>query len=65
MEEPGLLEICTPDARARGIADGDRVRVFNHRGDILLKGASGRESSAGSGLCQPELGEDDPGFSEH
>ena len=37
MEEPGLLEISTPDARARGIADGDRVRVFNHRGDILLK----------------------------
>ena len=37
MEEQGLLEISTPDARARGIADGDRVRVFNHRGDILLK----------------------------
>jgi anaerobic selenocysteine-containing dehydrogenase len=37
MEEPGLLEISTPDARARGIADGDRVRVFNDRGDILLK----------------------------
>ncbi|MGP0020105.1 MAG: molybdopterin-dependent oxidoreductase [Candidatus Sulfotelmatobacter sp.] len=37
MEEPGLLEICTADARARGIADGDRVRVFNDRGDILLK----------------------------
>jgi anaerobic selenocysteine-containing dehydrogenase len=37
MEEAGLLEISTPDAQARGIADGDRVRVFNHRGDILLK----------------------------
>ena len=37
MEEPGLLEICAADARARGIADGDRVRVFNHRGDMLLK----------------------------
>jgi anaerobic selenocysteine-containing dehydrogenase len=37
MEEPGLLEISGPDARARGISDGDRVRVFNHRGDILLK----------------------------
>jgi anaerobic selenocysteine-containing dehydrogenase len=37
MEELGLLEISTPDARARGIADGDRVRVFNHRGDIVLK----------------------------
>jgi anaerobic selenocysteine-containing dehydrogenase len=37
MEEPGLLEICTSDAEARGIVDGDEVRVFNRRGDILLK----------------------------
>jgi anaerobic selenocysteine-containing dehydrogenase len=37
MEEPGMLEISAPDARARGIGDGDKVRVFNHRGDILLK----------------------------
>jgi anaerobic selenocysteine-containing dehydrogenase len=37
MEEPGLLEISASDARARGIANGDKVRVFNHRGDILLK----------------------------
>jgi len=37
MEEPGLLEICQADARARGIRDGDRVRVFNQRGDIQLK----------------------------
>jgi len=37
MEEPGLLEISASDAQARGIQDGDRVRVFNRRGDILLK----------------------------
>ncbi len=37
MEEPGLLEISSEDAKARGIGDGDQVRVFNHRGDILLK----------------------------
>ncbi len=37
MEEPGLLEISAADARARGIGNGDSVRVFNHRGDILLK----------------------------
>ncbi len=37
MEEQGLLEISAPDALARGISNGDRVRVFNRRGDILLK----------------------------
>ena len=36
MEEVGLLEINGTDAQSRGIADGDRVRVFNRRGDILL-----------------------------
>jgi anaerobic selenocysteine-containing dehydrogenase len=37
MEEPGLLEISAADAEARGIGNGDKVRVFNHRGDIVLK----------------------------
>jgi anaerobic selenocysteine-containing dehydrogenase len=37
MEEIGLLEMSASDARARKIADGDRVRVFNRRGDILLR----------------------------
>jgi anaerobic selenocysteine-containing dehydrogenase len=37
MEEAGLLEMSASDARARKIADGDRVRVFNRRGDILLR----------------------------
>ncbi|HXM23808.1 MAG TPA: molybdopterin-dependent oxidoreductase [Terriglobales bacterium] len=37
MEEVGLLEMNASDARARRIADGDRVRVFNRRGDILLR----------------------------
>ncbi len=37
MEEPGLLEMNVDDARPRGIADGDQVRVFNLRGDILLR----------------------------
>ncbi|GAC1432662.1 MAG: molybdopterin oxidoreductase family protein [Terriglobales bacterium] len=37
MEELGLLEMNVQDAKARGIIDGDQVRVFNSRGDIVLK----------------------------
>jgi anaerobic selenocysteine-containing dehydrogenase len=37
MEETNLLEMHSADARARGIADGEPVRVYNHRGEILLK----------------------------
>jgi len=37
MEEVGLLEMNRIDARTRGIADGDRVRAYNRRGDILLR----------------------------
>jgi len=36
MEQLGLLEMNAADARARGIADGDAVRVFNQRGEMLL-----------------------------
>jgi len=36
MEETGLLEMHAADAKARGIGDGDRVRVFNRRGEIVL-----------------------------
>lgn len=37
MEETGLLEINLADARARGIADRDKVRVYNQRGEIFLR----------------------------
>jgi anaerobic selenocysteine-containing dehydrogenase len=37
MEEPGLLEISAADAQARSITDGDQVRVYNRRGDIMLR----------------------------
>jgi anaerobic selenocysteine-containing dehydrogenase len=37
MEERGLLEMCAHDANARGIQDGDAVRLFNSRGELRLK----------------------------
>ena len=37
LEESGLLEINAADARARGIANGDQVRVFNGRGEVSLE----------------------------
>ena len=35
MEEVGLLEISAADARGASIVDGDAVRVFNGRGEII------------------------------
>ncbi|HZR56946.1 MAG TPA: molybdopterin-dependent oxidoreductase [Terriglobales bacterium] len=37
MEEVGLLEMSPQDAEKRRIIDGDMVRVFNARGEIVLK----------------------------
>jgi molybdopterin guanine dinucleotide-containing S/N-oxide reductase-like protein len=37
MEEVDLLEMHSSDARARGIANGETVRVYNDRGEIFLK----------------------------
>jgi molybdopterin guanine dinucleotide-containing S/N-oxide reductase-like protein len=36
-DDLGLLEISATDAKPRGISNGDPVRVFNRRGEILLK----------------------------
>jgi anaerobic selenocysteine-containing dehydrogenase len=37
MERQHELEISRVDAEYRGIADGDRVRVYNQRGEIFLR----------------------------
>ena len=37
MEETNLLEMHSADAQGRGIADGETVRVYNHRGEIFLR----------------------------
>jgi anaerobic selenocysteine-containing dehydrogenase len=36
MEEPNLLELSPADANPRNIKDGDKVRVFNSRGEVHL-----------------------------
>jgi anaerobic selenocysteine-containing dehydrogenase len=36
MEQQHELELSRGDAEARSIKDGDRVRVFNQRGEIIL-----------------------------
>ncbi|MGA9566396.1 MAG: molybdopterin-dependent oxidoreductase [Candidatus Korobacteraceae bacterium] len=36
MERQNELEMSRTDAESRGIRDGDRVRVFNERGEIVL-----------------------------
>jgi anaerobic selenocysteine-containing dehydrogenase len=47
MEDPNRLEIGAEDAAARGIRDGDRVRVFNARGEIVLTAAVDGKVPAG------------------
>jgi molybdopterin guanine dinucleotide-containing S/N-oxide reductase-like protein len=37
MEECGMLDLHPSDAQARGIRDGDAVRLFNSRGEIRLR----------------------------
>ncbi len=58
MEESHLLEISRADAAKRNIADGDQVRVFNSRGEILLKArvdGAVREGVVASRLNWPSL----------
>lgn len=41
------LEIHEADAAARGIAEGDRVRIFNHRGAVIARARLGDRVRAG------------------
>jgi anaerobic selenocysteine-containing dehydrogenase len=47
MERQHELEISKTDAEHRGIRDGDRVRVFNERGEIFLTAHVNGAVSAG------------------
>jgi anaerobic selenocysteine-containing dehydrogenase len=47
MERQNELEISRRDAERRGINDGDRVRVFNQRGEIFLNARVDGTVSAG------------------
>jgi anaerobic selenocysteine-containing dehydrogenase len=62
MEEPGLLEMCAADASARGIAEGDAVRVFNHRGEILLKARVNGAVQPGMVSARLNWAKNTPGF---
>lgn len=47
MEERPLLEMHPDDAAARGIADGDQLRVFNQRGEHVCHAAVNGRARAG------------------
>ncbi len=47
LENTDLLEISAADARRRGIRDGDRVRVYNARGEIFLTASVKGATQAG------------------
>ena len=62
MEELGLLEMSADDARARGIADGDQVRVFNRRGAVLLTARVNGKVQTGVVSAQLNVAKTSPGF---
>jgi len=62
LESLGLLEIAAPDARSRGISDGDRVRVFNRRGEIFLRARVDGKVQAGVVSANLNWVKTTPGF---
>ena len=47
IEGEPVLEIDAGDAAARGIAAGEKVRIFNDRGSIVCKAVVGAARAAG------------------
>jgi len=47
IEGEPVLEISASDAAARGIVDGQRVRIFNDRGSIVCKAVVGERARPG------------------
>ena len=47
------LDISMVDAESRGIADGDKVRVFNENGEMLLRARIGKRTRKGV-VCLPQ-----------
>lgn len=56
------LEIHPLDAKPRGPADGDRVRVFNDRGTIELTAIVNPSLPAGVVAARLDLGQASPGW---
>jgi anaerobic selenocysteine-containing dehydrogenase len=54
MERQGELEISRTDAEQRGIVTGERVRVYNRRGEIFLTARV--DGSVGRGVVEARLG---------
>jgi molybdopterin guanine dinucleotide-containing S/N-oxide reductase-like protein len=54
MERQHELEISRADAERRGIADGDRVRVYNQRGEIFLQARV--DGTVAAGVVGAQLG---------
>jgi anaerobic selenocysteine-containing dehydrogenase len=49
----GDLEMNPTDAKARGVRDGDRVRIFNERGEVVLQARV--DGSVGPGVVAARL----------
>ena len=65
MERRFELQMNAVDARARGIADGDELRVYNGRGELRLRARVDDSVPAGGGCRLSGLGARRAGRQEH